>query len=828
MSTPTDSDPAPPTVTLPSRPSPRLPLLARLENWAFPVRTPVPANRTGTPEPDKHESVAYLLALAIGLLGAFLLEQSMAVLPLPPGGDPAEWITTSYAYVGLPYPTWIVPGQYPPLLFPFLGLLVRLFGPIQAGRAFIAVAAVLLSLSTYYLARSLVASRSVALGVAGFVVLSPTLVQVFYFGGYPNLLGLVFLNFAVAFLLRFVRSGSGWHALGFWVAFAAAILTHTLVGTVLAGTFVLMFAFLLWQRRIPRTLYRDAAALAGVGFFVAAVGGFYLLTRLIGVAHPQYLQTSAFAFVKNGIGSLYFVVLSPYLPRIHPSVPLAEFASLILTAAIVLVLCALRLLAPQRLTLGVLTVLAMIGTVIGGAIVGWELSIVTDYLRFGYFLIVPIGLGFGLIVENLLHYSPEWPVWLRRSRSRRRPSVGGSGPSVGSLPAIRHRRAYGSWSKVGVAAFAVGVALLVLSTAFVTYPSLPAYEQQNAASFHDATFLAALHDIQKSGIPGNVFTIGGAAKWTRAILDRNAYTPFIATRYTFDPTHLDFEETTYFAMVARDTVTNNLVAATIAGTNVSSNNQTPDYEASFFGVFTPVATLVASNFTVTVTNGTSTLVESVTSAPSVVASVAGTPGMTLFYNETGFTFSIAIAISATSPVARYTLTALAAPGWSVLDVRGNLTGPAASVQVTNFKAGTIPGELVLNPTGLPGSLLTFANVTPVTAVSRPQAFNHPNQVAHAGLEVAASGGAPSLNLSVVFTTPTARNLINDLPPFIDTPTVWQNWSIRFVLLTNQSQFVTNHPSAILWDVAYLQSEFGASILAVEGDWTVVLLPAHYR
>src|SRR4029077_1648197 len=125
-------------------------------------------------------------------------------------------------------------------------------------------------------------------------------------------------------------------------------------------------------------------------------------------------------------------------------------------------------------------------------------------------------------------------------------------------------------------------------------------------------------------------------------------------------------------------------------------------------------------------------------------------------------------------------------------------------------------QLLLNPTGLPGSLLTYVNVTPAYAVSRPQAFNHPNQVAHAPLEVSSPGGAGSLSVSVVLATPTAKNLINDLPPVIDTPSVWQNWSIRFVLLTNQSQFVTTHPSAILWDIPYLEQEFGATILAVEG------------
>ncbi|MCI4327260.1 MAG: glycosyltransferase family 39 protein [Thermoplasmata archaeon] len=822
MSSPSPTEPAPGPSARPNR---RPSLLHRLEDWAFPLVTPVPSNPEGVPEPGKPERIAYFLSLVIGVFAAGVMLQAMAAYPLPAGGDPAEWVTTSYAFVGLPYPSWIIPGQYPPLLFPLLGILVRIFGPIQASRAFIVLVAMLLSLSTYYLARTLVRSRSVALAVAGFVVFSPTLVQVFFFGGYPNLLGFVFLNLSIAFLVRFVRSGSDRHVFGFWLATAAAILTHELVAVVLVGTLAVMLAFLFWQARIPRAAYRSALGVVGFLVFVLSVGGYYGLTYIAGVPHPQYLQTNAFAYVKNGLGSLYYVVLSPYFPSVHPSVAVAQFLSLALASGVVLILCALRLLAPRRLTLGILTVLAMAGTVVGGAIIGWELAVVTDYLRFGYFLIVPIGLGLGLVVDQLVHLPPGWPAPLRRGHAAAglpgAPAV--SAPSaVGSgLP-----RRPGTWAEFGVPVFAIAVVALLLSVALVTAPELPGDEQSNSNSFHDATFLGAIHDIQNSGVAGNVFTEGGAAKWARALLVRNAYAPFIATRYTFDPTHLDDEEVTYFAMVARDTVTNSLVASTIGGTNASSDNQTPDFEASFFGVFVPVATLAAQNFSVTVTPTSGPKVtEAVTSAPTITEPDAGAPAMTMTYAETGFTFSIAVALSPVAPAGRYTLTAAADPGWTIDSIRGNLTAPVQPVQVTNFKAGTAPGEIVLNPTGLAGSLLTYANVTPASAVSHPQAFDHPSELAHDALTVTSPvAGTHNLSLTVAFSTPTARNLVDNLPRFINAPTVWQNWSIRFVLLTSNSTFVNNHPSAILWEVPYLENEFGATVLATDGVWTVLLLP----
>jgi len=768
------------------------------------------------PEPGKPEGLAYLIALTIGAFSAFLILREMATLPLPAGGDPAEWISTSYAYVGLPYPSWIIPGQYPPLLFPLLGAIVRAVGPIEAGRVFIALVDVLIAFSTYFLARSVVRSRAVALGAVAFVAFSPTLVQMYFFGGYPNLLGLVFLNLAVAFLIRFVRSGSGGHVFGFWVATAAALLTHELVAVVLGGTLGLLFVFLLWQRRLPRAFYRDPLAYAGIAVVAVALGGFYGLTRLAGVSHRQYLQTSAFAYVKNGISQLYYVLYNPYFPNAHASVPVVQVLSLVIAAGIVLVLCALRLLAPARLTLGVLLVLSMVATVVGGAIVGWELSVVTDYLRFGYFLVVPLGLGFGLVVDFLVHLRIG-PVF--HSNARQRPAAPKPlAPLFGRAP---------TWTTTGVAAFAIAVVALLLSTALVTYRTLPEQEYQNAQSFHDQAFLNALHDIQHSGVSGNVFTEGGAAKWARAILVRNAYSPFIATRFTFDPSHLDQGEVTYFAMVARDSVTNNLVAETIAGTNASLDNQTPDYEASFFGVFTSVATLIAQNFTVTVENTTQAVSTGpVLGGPSVTQPTIGLPAMTLGYHEVGYNFSIAIALANSAPTARYIVSAVAWPGWKLLAVHGNITAPAAALEVTNFKAGTVPGEVLLNPTGLPGSLLTYANVTPASALGKFQAFDHPNQLARAPISLANPAGAAALNVTVVFTTPTARNLISDLPTYIHAPTVWQNWSIRFVLVTNTSSFITNHSSPIWWEVSYLEGEYGATVLATEGSWTVLLLPTN--
>ncbi|MCI4356023.1 MAG: hypothetical protein L3K18_02610 [Thermoplasmata archaeon] len=824
---PAAAPPAVPVRVAARAPARRRGRLHRIEGALFPVRGSEHQNPQGVPEPGKPELLAYLVSLAIGAIGAIAILIAMAPYALPSGGDPGEWITSSYPYVGLPYPTWIVPGQYPPLLFPLLGSLVRLLGPVQAGRGFVVLMAILLGLSSYFLARSVVRSRSVALAAEGFVVLSPTLIQMFFWGGYPNLLGLVFFNLSLGFFLRFVRSAQPTHAFLFWVATAATVLTHSLVATILGGTLLVVFVFVVWQRWLPRTFYRSRAALAGLGVFVASVGGFYLLTRLAGVPHPQYLQTSAFAYVKSGIVGIYSVIVNPYVPGFRPSVVEAEIASFVIAGLILFVLVGLRLLAPARLTLGLLLVLAMFGTVIGGAIVGWELSVVTDYLRFGYFLVVPLGLGLALIVDELVHASPRWFANSRRELRHTSRAAVGAAPSVEKLPPLHPPSGPGRWTTFGIAAFAIFIVALVLSAGLVTYPSLATQEQLYSASFHDTSFLSALHDIRDSGVAGNVFTVGGAAKWTRAILDRNAYTPFIATRYTFDPTHLDYEELAYFAMVAHDTVTNSLVAATIAGANATFDNVTPDYQASYFGVFTPVATILPQIFNVSVSNRTTTLIESVTGNPHILPPTDGRPDMTLVYPETGFNLSIGISLATGLPTAQYTIQVIAAPGWIVQSLRGNVTGPSVGIGATTFRLGATAGDDLLNPAGLSGGLLTYLNATPANVFdTHPQLSNHQALVSRQGFLVyGGPRGTSVLNLTLTFTTPGAQNLVNNLPPFVDTPDVWQNWSIRFVLLTNQSQFLSNHPSAIFWDVPYLEGEFGAKVLSVEGSWTVLLLPA---
>jgi hypothetical protein len=785
-------------------------------------------------EPGKPELYGYLFALALALFGVYLIVRAMDAYPVPSGGNPGQWIAGSYAFVGLPYPNWLLPGQYPPLVFPILGVFVRLFGPLQAGRAFVGLGGVGLGLSTYYLGRTLTRSRTVALAIEGFVVLSPTMVETFFQGVYPTILGMIFLNLAVAYLIRFARSGSETHVVLFWLATGATVLSEAQTAAVLAVTLLILFVFLVSSRQISRVFYRGPIALAGLAIFVVAVGGFYGLAAAAHVPQPNYVAANAFSYVRNGLGSLYYLLVNPYLPNSKPSLPNAELISIVLGGMLATVLVGLRLLRPKRLSLGVLTVLSMLLAVIGGAYVAWKLSVVTDYPQLSFFLVVPLGLALGVGVDALLHWEPKFLDRLRPTPPEATPSRSAAPspqlagdwrvrPSTASRPHIPS-----SWTTLGTVALALAIVALLLSAALVTAPALAGDEQANSSLFHDPTFLAALADIRNSGVAGNVFAPGGAAKWTRALLDREAYTPFVAPRFTFDPGHLTEEEETYFAMVSHDAVTNNLVAATIAGTNGSVDNVTPDYEASTNGQFIPVAVVAADQFNVTITDGTGNVTESVNASPTIVPATEGPASMSMEYDEPGFYLNLTVVVAPSSPRAEFSLNFTADAGWSILAVRGNMTGPAIGVATTNILPSGSTGELDLTPASVSANLRTFANVTPASAVGRPQSFDRfaTGVVSRVPLNLTTgASGSPVVELAVAFSTPRAENLIENLPSLIDAPSVWHQWGVRFVLATNESQLIFNHPSAILWESSYLVSEYGAKVLAVEGSWTVLLLPA---
>src|SRR5580693_7560026 len=102
------------------------------------------------------ETLYLLLAIVLAIGVAGILEWVISAAPVPPGGDPGQWISSSYPYINRPFPSQVIFFGYPPLLFPLLGLFVIAGGgPIAAGQLFVAFGTILLGVSTYVFARSM-------------------------------------------------------------------------------------------------------------------------------------------------------------------------------------------------------------------------------------------------------------------------------------------------------------------------------------------------------------------------------------------------------------------------------------------------------------------------------------------------------------------------------------------------------------------------------------------------------------------------------------------------------------------------------------------------
>ncbi|MFI5414187.1 MAG: hypothetical protein ACHQ16_00725 [Candidatus Lutacidiplasmatales archaeon] len=811
---------SPPTSPSPSTPAaPPTPLaqvrsfVHRIEDKLFPpVRGPS-GNPSGLLTPGLSERPAILAALGLGLLLAALLEYTMLAKQIPAGGDPGQWTSTAYAYVGLPYPSWIIPGQYPPLLFPLLGLLIRITGgPILGARAYVGVVAVLLGLSYYFLARGLTRRRSTAILADALILFNPTFLPMFFWGFYPNLFGLVFFNLCLGFLVRFIRSRRPRHVFLFWTCAAAALLTHSLVGTVLVAVGGIALVLALSIRVLPREIYRSRGGLGGIGVLLSAVGGFYVFTSFLKIPHPNYFHSGAFAYVRNGIASIFNLLTHPFFRGLKVAPGDAVPLLWVLIGALAIYAIGTRLFWKSRLTLGTILTISLALGPMALAAVGWELAVVTDYARFSYFLIAPIGLSLALTVDRVM--------------TELRERAASAAPSVAPPPGLTHRWRLGGTSPdpPGAVAFLaiVGIAAVVVADV-ISLPSLPVDESETTKVGHDSTFLGALATIHASQLPGSVLTVPGVAKWTRAILVRDAYFPNLAARYTFDPAHLVDEETAYFAMTSRYAATNDLVAVTALGTNISAGNGSFEYQPAYFGVYTPVAAVPVANITVRVVHNGTITNESVLSGATVQLAPVGAASFALTYTGVGFRLTVTGFAYSAIPEASLALSVVSDPGYQLLSFGANLTGPSAGT--ARFQRGTAAGTFELQPGKFGSVLSTHTVVSPANALRSITQYNHPGVPAHAGFVVAAPGnGASQLLLSFNFQTPTASNLVSGIPPLIVTDTVWANWTVRFVLYSASNSQEGAVANLLPNELAYLEGEFGARVLGTSGTWTVLLLP----
>ena len=235
---------------------------------------------------------ARLLAVVIAVLAAALFEHFAQMSPVPPGGDDGTWLLNAFPYVGLPSTNQAPIFSYPPASFPFLGLAVRITGsPLTGATLFAGATIIAMALAFYELALSLVELRSVALIAEAAFVVQPDFQQLYHFGSYPNMFGLIFFFLALAFGIRFLRSRRSLHLGLFWTMAAVAVLSHALVAILLVEILVLVCVGLLVFRRLPREFFRPVGLLGIVGFLGSGIG-YYVAAPRLGFSPPNYITSS--------------------------------------------------------------------------------------------------------------------------------------------------------------------------------------------------------------------------------------------------------------------------------------------------------------------------------------------------------------------------------------------------------------------------------------------------------------------------------------------------------------------------------------------------------
>lgn len=718
-----------------------------------------------------------------------LIEVLYASAPVPPGVDPGDWVQRSYAFVGLPHPPVMAVGSpylYPPVIFPPLGLLMRLTGdPMETAEIFAGLLLVLLGLSAIALAERYLASPPLRLAFTALAVGNGLTLSMFFWGGYPNLLALVFFDLAFVGLLALVRDRSGRGALLFAGMAALVYLTHSLTFAMLGASVVgaLVFVALSDPRRLR--VLGQRSFLAGVALLGGVVVAYTALSALFHIPHPGYFYSNPAAFTIDQLGELFQPVASaPMLGPAGPALILGSTEMFVLLAALAGALFLVAFLVeryrpgwmtdPIRLTAGWLCATLAVPDL------GYLARIATDYTRFVYYLPFPLLLGAMLVLERA--------VTLVRAGRAAPDATGAAAPARERL----HRPPAGA--SLGMLLL-VGAFVLLLFVS-VSVPVAAQNETMDTGRSHDAEFLAAVDWLRQDPEPGAVLTTSSTARWTEAITDRGAYDPG-PTWLLFEPWQVANAEESYWALGSSLAVTDNAAAYGFSSAPGSADGFAPLYAPYVLGIPVPTLRLVPSGsyLVTTSANGTervpfgsyATPANATEGPEGALAEIRfGTPQAPVF--ET---------VATTTPSVSYlNLTVRPARGTSVPELGVELAAPPGDEPVLHAGAlenltgnlttldwnvridlGQMPQRSVISTTTTftpaPISLGLAAPPAPRTAANL--VFPNPDPTA-------------PFSVSVALRTNSTSNPADQLPEILSTGAFLATHDIRFLLLPNSPQF----------------------------------------
>jgi len=741
------------------------------------------------------------------------------ISPLPLGGDSGTWTALSYPFILSAHPSEIIPFGYPPLMFPVLGFFVLLGGPLIGPRIYLAVVGILLGTSTYVLGRSLFRHRVSALLAEALLFVTVPFDRLFFFGGYPTLLALVFANLSLAFGVRWVRGRRPAHLVIFWLATGATLLTHEFVGLALVVTLVIIGFFLLVKRQLPSTIIASPAGAVGVAIAGTGVGGYYLGTRLAHVPQNNYLASNALAHLRFPVSAVLYPLHIQALGGLigYQSIKTANGSFAIAAGVAMFMFLGMLVMAvrwPKYLTPSAIFVLASILAILAMALGGWVLSIYTDYRRFAFSLYLPFILVGLLAYDTVFSWcAPPKSVPTLATPGSRPSAVPAGAPRSGSRVTLRPRRRPLLLPIVAMS----GAVIVVLAGGVFAYPGLVSFRNQYTGNLHTWDYIDAMQAILQSNVPGAILSVSGGATehWTFAMTDRNVYSPTVVSQFIFKSARVSNDQLAYFPFHYRTTISTGTDFVAVAGNTSVFFTGAPTYGSLRYGTPSSILAFAPDGYTATLANGTTVPAWTPGSPVPAITMTNGTsPSLTIHFVTASYDLNVTSQATPAGPV-YLTIEANATGPWGLRDITADAR--AASANAPAHHVTVEANTFVWQPCLLScSSVTTFGSATLPALVSRSLGGNASVALTMSSPNPAA--GSRALTISVQLTSPSANNIGSPLPSVIQTPAVLANWGIRFVLLNNVTRPVEASESL------YFIEEYDATILYKGGSWEVLLLP----
>ncbi len=756
-------------------------------------------------------------SILLALFVAVVVLQTYQLAPVPPGFDSADWTQRSYGFVGLAHPPAQAVGSpyvYPPFIFPFLGLLVRLTqSPLYPGFIFAILMLLGFGATTIHLSRRFLVSGPAQLAFVAAALLNGTTLSMLYWGGYPNFMAFILFNEALVCLLGFLHTRRPGYAVAMWGFVALTYLDHTLTFVLLVASLSLGFLLVAASHRGVWPLVWNRGNLVGLAVLAATVGAYTEVTSLLSISHASYLYSNPAAYQLNNIGQIFTPLSSE--PAFFPSGPalflsVDESVGVLISAALVVLgaLALTRRFLPRALTPPVLLASAWLVTCLVVPVAGWYAHVDTVYSRFLYFLPIPLALAAALLVDS-------W-IELRRAATSSRLAAGAEAPVEGSTPSGLPRRVV----RLGWRVDAGLLLVVVLLVGTVTVPTASHLEKVDTGLTHDQYFLQAMHALNGNPQPGSVLAAASVVRWTEALTTRGAY-EVGPTWLLFFPWQIVNAQRTYFALNGEAAITNNQAAFSYSGLGDPGAVQSvPAYSVLYQGINFPVLRVLPSTINVTTINGSTTATHGVvTPGLSALQYPSAGGGAQLLFTSPGVAVTESTALGSGGS-GWLNFTANPSPGVDLSALSFSLEGFPLTSQLLNpspVASAAVSGNSLywnlsagVGPLPDPVPINTVARMDPAPATS---AINLTVASPTASLRfVDPVAGAP-FTVSIEFqTTPTSNPAVR-LPSVLNTTGYLAGYNIHFVMLPNRADYL---PTAHQFTQA-----FGYRTFFVNSEWTIL-------